>query len=272
MVTISVRTSGKKLSKEAASVESENVLEDSLRNGLTDLSFRSLTEIPYQIPDELPIVAYAKRGEARDALVLPKGKDAPDPERPMATTTRMRAIQLRKLYRGFRFAVARGSIPEMLERLDSGHYSALVLPASDLILSGFSGRISRYFAPEEIMPEVGAGILAAQGRAEEDYSFLSGFSDPKAACEAVSERAFARLMTDGEQRTVSAYAVVQGDHLVLRGLCYDKKLRKMKSGQADGSAEDAGAIGETLAKQFLEEEKKSRRPERKPKEKKKTRK
>lgn len=253
VVTISIRTTKKNESTAESAEQSENALDDALRSGLTDLTFRDLTEFPYSIPDELPIVAYAKRGDPRDALVLPEGKNEPDPARPMATTTLMKAVQLKKLYPGFRFAIAKDTIPELVNHVDDGRYSGIVLPCEDLILSGFGKRISRYFTEQELMPDPGQAILAAQGRAEEDYSFLEGFSDAGSACEAVSERVFADMVTRGRKASASAIAEIHGDTLILRGLCYDRQLKKLTRGEMSGPASEAGAVGAALASRLREE-------------------
>lgn len=247
IVTISIRTTEKNESTGEAGVKSENALEDALRSGLTDLTFRDLTEIPYSIPDELPIVAYTRRGDPRDAMVLPEGRKNPDPARPMATTTRMKAFQLKCLFPGVRFAIAKGTIPELVKRVDCGHYSGIVLPAQNLILSGFEKRITRYFTEQELMPEPGQGILAAQGRAEEDYSYLAGLSDQASACEAVAERVFADMVTRGRAADASANAKISGDQLILRGICYDRRQKKMTRGAVSGHAVEAGALGAALA-------------------------
>ena len=253
VVTISIRTTEKNESTAEAAAESENALEDALRSGLTDLTFRDLTEIPYQIPDELPIVAYAKRTDPRDALVLPKGKARPDPSRPMATTTLMKAVQLKQIFPDFRFAIAKGTISGLVERVDDGHYSGIVMPSSDLVLSGFQKRISRYFSEQELMPDPGQGILAAQGRAEENYSYLEGFSDEKSACEAVSERVFADMVTRGRSAAASASARIEDGTLILRGLCYDRKIKKLTRGVISGPASKAGALGASLAEKLRAE-------------------
>lgn len=247
VVTISIRTTEKNEPTAGSEKESENALEDALRGGLTDLTLRDLTEIPLSVPDDLPIVAYAKRMDSRDALVLPEQKNKPDPSRPMATTTLMKAIQLRKLYPGFRFAIAKGTIADLITRLDEGHYSALVLPVVDLVQSGYEKRISRYFSRDEVLPDAGQGILAAQGRAEENYAYLEGFSDEDSACEAVSERAFADMATRGWECAVSANAEIRGETLYLRGICYDRKMKKLFRGEQKGPADKAGAIGAALA-------------------------
>ena len=63
-----------------------------------------------------------------------------------------------------------------LKKLDDGEYGALVLAAAGLKRLGLEDRISRYFTVSEIIPAAGQGILAVQGRAGEDFSYLAGFS------------------------------------------------------------------------------------------------
>ncbi len=48
-------------------------LEQALRSGKIDLSVHSLKDMPEKIPDDLPVLAYSKREDPRDVLILPKG-------------------------------------------------------------------------------------------------------------------------------------------------------------------------------------------------------
>lgn len=48
-------------------------LEQALRRGEIDLSVHSLKDLPEELPADLPILAYSRREDPRDALVLPEG-------------------------------------------------------------------------------------------------------------------------------------------------------------------------------------------------------
>ena len=47
-------------------------LDRALMDGRSDLSVHSLKDMPMEVPKELPLVAFSKREDPRDVLVLPK--------------------------------------------------------------------------------------------------------------------------------------------------------------------------------------------------------
>ena len=49
-------------------------LDKALLSGDTDLSVHSLKDVPMELPEELPLLAFSKREDPRDVLVLPEGK------------------------------------------------------------------------------------------------------------------------------------------------------------------------------------------------------
>ena len=50
-------------------------LDQALRDGRVDLSVHSLKDMPMDIPEDLPILAYSKREDPRDVLIYPAGTD-----------------------------------------------------------------------------------------------------------------------------------------------------------------------------------------------------
>ena len=53
-------------------------LDRALMDGRSDLSVHSLKDMPMEVPKELPLVAFSKREDPRDVLVLPKGVEKLD--------------------------------------------------------------------------------------------------------------------------------------------------------------------------------------------------
>ena len=154
-------------------------LDRALLDKKSDISVHSLKDMPMEVPEELPLVAFSKREDPRDVLVLPEGKTELDPSKPIGCSSQRRILQLKELYPEAVCKSVRGNVQTRLAKLDSGEYSALILAAAGLKRLGLEGRISRYFEPEEMIPAAGQGILAVQGRAGEDVSYLDGFQDEK---------------------------------------------------------------------------------------------
>lgn len=225
-------------------------LDRALTQGITDLSVHSLKDVPMELPDQLPLVAFSKREDPRDVLVLPKGQSEPDFTKPVGCSSRRRMIQLKKLYPQAEFKMIRGNVLTRLSKVDSGEYAGTILAAAGLKRLGLEERISRYFSPEEMIPAAGQGILAVQGRAGEDYSFLEDFNDKDAEACARAERAFVRGIGGSCSSPIAAYAQVQENTLMLHGLYQEEKTGRIYEGRMQGPSEAGEKIGAALAEKI----------------------
>ena len=227
-------------------------LDKALSDGRTVLSVHSLKDMPMEVPDNLPLIAFSKREDPRDILVLPEGADEIDFSKPIGCSSLRRILQFKKLYPQAEFKPVRGNVITRLAKLDSGEYSALILAAAGVKRLGLGHRISRYFTVEEMIPAAGQGILAVQGRADVDYAFLDGYNDAEGELAALAERAFVKKLDGGCTSPVAAHAQIQDGMIHLQGLYYDEKDGGHLIGTLDGTAdkEEAVRLGETLAEQL----------------------
>ena len=228
-------------------------LDKALIDRRSDLSVHSLKDMPMEVPEELPIVAFSKREDPRDVLVLPEGADTLDLTKPIGCSSQRRILQLQKMYPEAMFQSVRGNVLTRLKKLDDGEYSGLILAAAGLKRLGLKNRISRYYEPDEVIPAAGQGILAVQGRQGEDYSYLEHFSDREGTIAALCERAFVRYLDGGCSSPVAAHAVIEGDEIFLRGLYYQESTGKHTIGTMRGSVEDPETLGVALAKKLIRE-------------------
>ena len=222
-------------------------LDQALRDGRADFTVHSLKDLPMETPEDLPLVAFSKREDPRDCLVLPQGAAELDPKKPIGCASRRRQLQLKALYPHMAVAPVRGNVLTRLKKLDSGEFSALVLAAAGLKRLGLEGRITRYFAPAELLPAAGQGIMAVQTRKGMDLSCLAGVGDPDAACCALAERAFVRALGGGCTSPVAAHATVEGETLTLTGLYVSEDETIIRRGSRTGAKQDAESLGEALA-------------------------
>ena len=222
-------------------------LDQALRDGRADFTVHSLKDLPMETPEDLPLVAFSKREDPRDCLVLPQGAAELDPKKPIGCASKRRQLQLKALYPHMAVAPVRGNVLTRLNKLDSGEFSALVLAAAGLKRLGLEGRIKRYFAPTELLPAAGQGIMAVQTRKGMDLSCLAGVGDEDAACCALAERAFVRALGGGCTSPVAAHATVEGETLTLTGLYVSEDETIIRRGSRTGAKQDAQALGEALA-------------------------
>lgn len=226
-------------------------LDKALLEGKSQLSVHSLKDMPMEVSEELPLLAFSRRKDPRDVLVLPEGARELDPQKPLGCSSQRRTLQLRELYPEMEVKSIRGNLQTRLRKLDSGEYSGLILAAAGLKRLGLGHRIFRYFTPDEMIPAAGQGILAVQGRKGEDYAFLEGYNDSAAWAEGRAERAFVRRLDGGCSSPVAAFAVAEGEQLFLRGLYYDEQKNQYKKGSLSGPVSLAEQLGIQLAEQLL---------------------
>lgn len=228
-------------------------LDKALLEKRSDLSVHSLKDMPMETPKELPIVAFSRREDPRDVIVFPKGAKQRDKNKPIGCSSQRRILQLKERFPKAEFKSVRGNVLTRLQKLDDGEYGALILAAAGLKRLGLEERISGYFEPEEIIPAAGQGILAVQGRAGEDYSYLENYADREAAYAALCERSFVRHLNGGCSSPVAAYAEVSGESIHLTGLYYQENTGKYKKGSLDGTVQEAEELGVRLAEKLKKE-------------------
>lgn len=224
-------------------------LDAALMDGRSDLSVHSLKDVPMELPDGLPLLGFSKREDPRDALILPEGAEQIDFSKPIGCASSRRILQLKRLFPEARFAPIRGNVQTRLRKLDEGQYSATVLAAAGLKRAGLERRISRIFSTEEMLPAAGQGVLAVQGRADEEYAYLSGFFDTDSRDTSLCERAFVAALDGGCTAPTAAFAEIlpDGERILLTGLYSDEETGAVIRRQCTGQRTDAVRLGAQLA-------------------------
>ena len=220
-------------------------LDEALLDGRADVTVHSCKDLPMEIPSALPLAAFSRREDPRDALVLPAGAETLDLSKPIGCASLRRGMQVRALVPGCSVAPVRGNVQTRLRKLDEGQYGGLILAAAGLRRLGLEGRICRVFEPEEMLPAAGQGILAAQTRAGEDTGYLQCFHDPEAGACALAERAFVRALDGGCSSPVAAFAAVERGQMTLTGM----NVRGEKA-SVTGEADRARELGLALARRL----------------------
>ena len=227
-------------------------LDAALRAGRVDLTVHSCKDLPMELPEDLPVAAFLRREDPRDALVLPEGALAWDVRLPAGSASSRRRVQLREMFPEVEVRPVRGNVQTRLRKLDEGGYGALVLAAAGLKRLGLEHRVSRYFAPEELLPAAGQGILAVQCRADMDRSVFDCLRDREAELCALAERAFVRALDGGCSSPIAAYARMEGDNVTVTGMYVDGTER-VRKGAASGPAGEGEALARALAKKLKED-------------------
>jgi len=226
-------------------------LDQALREKRIDLAVHSLKDMPADIDDDLPVLAYSKRENPADALVLPVGVSLSDFQGPIGSSSARRKLQLKALYPEISVEPVRGNIQTRLRKLEEGTFGALVLAYAGLKRLELDGLAARVFRLDEMIPPAGQGILAVQGRKGE-YGELAGcLNDALSGYAAAAERSFIRALGCGCTAPVAAYAETDGKTVTLRALYLDEPTGRKVSGDISGTVEEAEKLGADLAAKFI---------------------
>lgn len=227
-------------------------LDRALLFGDCDAAVHSAKDMPMELSEELPVIAYSKREDFRDVLVLRSGLTALPKRAVIGTSSRRRVLQAEKLFPEAEMKGIRGNILTRLEKLDSGEYDALILAAAGLIRLGLQERIFRYFSLDEMIPAAGQGILAVQVRRElcSDPVFQSLNCEASRLC-IEAERAFVTALGGGCSAPTAAVACLEDKRLTLTGLCFDASTGAWMTGshteEVSGERRKAREMGRNLA-------------------------
>lgn len=221
-------------------------LDRALMDGRADLTVHSLKDMPMEVSGALPLLAFSRREDPRDALVLRKGL-AELPEKPVIGSSSLRRkLQLEKLFQDAEIRPVRGNLQTRLRKLDEGQFDAIVLAYAGIKRLGLEERVSRLFSPEEILPAACQGILAVQGRADYEIPFLKDFDDEEARLAALAERSFVRTLDGGCSSPVAAYAEIYGGEITITGFYVDEKENQYTD-RISGGKYEGEALGRELA-------------------------
>lgn len=230
-------------------------IEEALAAGSIDLAVHSLKDLPTDQPAGLVVAAVPEREDARDVLLTRDGKrfsELPSGAR-LGTSSLRRQSQLRRLRSDLELVPLRGNLDTRLRKLDRGDCDALVLAAAGVHRLGLRGRITAYFAPDEMCPAVGQGALAIEIRADAlPVAEAVAFLDHESTHRAVSaERAMLRALGGGCQVPIAAHAVAEDGRLKLLGVVASPDGSQLIRAGAAGSASDPESLGARVADDLL---------------------
>ncbi|HEX3021895.1 MAG TPA: hydroxymethylbilane synthase [Lachnospiraceae bacterium] len=225
-------------------------LDQALLEERIDISVHSLKDMPMEIPEELPLVAFSKREDARDVLIAKGNFDIRKGIGLIGSSSNRRTLQLSNLYPNLEFRGIRGNVQTRLRKLEEEDYDAIVLALAGIRRLGLEHLISRIFTTQEIIPAAGQGILVVQGRKGQDYSFLDCVADREARIAAICERSFVTELNGGCSSPIAAYATVSGQEVRLEGLYYNEQDGTYRTGNIHGDSKDAVRLGSKLARQL----------------------
>lgn len=231
-------------------------IEDALLRGEVDLAVHSAKDLPAVIPEGLALMAFPEREDPRDVLISSEGKGWREisPGGKVGTSSLRRQAQLLHLRPDLVIVPLRGNLDTRIKKLSILELDAVVLASAGLRRMGWEERVSEYFAPEVMLPAIGQGVLAIEGRMGDERvsGIVSSMNHPPTQASVTAERAFLKRLEGGCQVPIAALAQIESGKLVLSGLVASVDGRKLIRGRVEGSAKKSENLGAELAEELLE--------------------
>lgn len=230
-------------------------LEEQMLAGNAQLAVHSMKDLPAVLPEGFAIGAVMARHNPLDAFVsntyasldeLPQGAI-------VGTSSLRRKSQLLAVRPDLELHDLRGNIHTRMRKLDEGQYDAIILAAAGLERMDMPERIRSVIPAEVCLPAVAQGALAIEVLANDasTQSFVDCLNDESTLACVRAERAMNAALEGGCQVPIGSYAIWQGEQIWLRGLVASLDGKTIIRGERKGSAADAQAMGEDLARELL---------------------
>lgn len=226
-------------------------LEQALRINRIDIAIHSLKDMPQEATDDLALRALSKRATPFDALLRPLDRR---PIRTIGTSSPRRMAHLRLLYPNAQIVSLRGNVQTRMQKMENGVCDATVLAVAGLERLNLVGCIDRIFMLNEMIPAAGQGILAIQGRKEDEYAYLDAVHDEKSVLAYQAESAFLQTLQASCTSAVGAYCQQEGSKIAFYGMIEGKTLHSMKRTAWPSQASQLGQeVAMDLAKKVQDE-------------------
>lgn len=199
-----------------------SALQEALRRGDVDAAVHSAKDLPSLEPPDLRLTAFLARDDPRDVFISRHGCALEElgPQPVIGTSSRRRAVQIRRLRPDARIAELRGNVDTRLRKALETGVDGIVLAAAGIGRLGWADRITEYLPLDRCVPSPGQGALVVEVRAfdEGPASALDVIDEPAVSSAVRVERAFLRATGGGCTMPVGAYAEVEGDRIRLRAM------------------------------------------------------
>ncbi len=255
-----IKTQGDKMHDIGTSaVEGKNLftkeIEDALIESRVDVAIHSMKDLTTELPPGLVIAAVPERLNPRDVLVSrrkEKFAQLPGGAR-VGTSSARRKAQLLAARGDLEIVDMHGNIDTRLRKLRGGDYDAIVLAAAGLIRLGLEKSATEFLATDVMLPAVGQGALALQGRKDdaEVMDLLSKLNHEPTRKAVDAERAFARRLGANCRTPIAAYAKLEGNSIVIEGMVAAPNGRMLLRSRIVSDGPDAAKVGEELAESLL---------------------
>ncbi|HTV86349.1 MAG TPA: hydroxymethylbilane synthase [Dyella sp.] len=226
-------------------------LEVAMLEGRADLAVHSLKDVPAELEPGFELPAILPRADAADAFVsndcaslaaLPNGAR-------VGTSSLRRQALLRAVRPDLTLLDLRGNVGTRLQKLDAGHYEAIVLACAGLERLGLHDRIRSRLTAPDWLPAPGQAAIVVEARADQPLVLqaLGVLDDADTRLAVTAERAMNHALGGSCTVPVGAWCTVTERGLHLRGMVGEVRSGRLLVAEAAGDCHGAARLGNEVA-------------------------
>jgi hydroxymethylbilane synthase len=232
-------------------------LDEALLDGRIDIGVHSMKDMPTRIPGGIQLYAIMKRADPRDAFISPKAQGFADLPQgaTVGTSSLRRKAQLLHRRPDLRVVPLRRNVETRLRKIGEGAADATLLAMAGLTRLKKLDAVTSAIDPDDVVPAVGQGALAATCRADDARAngLLAGLTDPPTVAQVMAERALLAVLDGSCQTPIGALAEMTGTGaLYLRAVIVHPAGTHAVRVERRGPASEAERIGGEAAQELLE--------------------
>jgi hydroxymethylbilane synthase len=210
-------------------------LEEALLDGRAHFAVHSIKDVPAELAPGLALACIPKREDPRDVLVTRTGQklaELPAGAR-IGTSSLRRAVSILSVRPDLKAEPVRGNVDTRLRKVHEGQFDAVVLALAGLKRLGWADRATEILPPEVSLPAIGQGALGIECKDGDTatHEVLARLADPETTICVSAERAVMGAVEGSCRLPVAAYAVKEGDELVLRGMLAETDGTDVRRGE-----------------------------------------
>jgi hydroxymethylbilane synthase len=232
-------------------------LEEALLDGRADLAIHCMKDMPVAQPPGLCIAAMSAREVPFDVLVSNSHESVASlpSQAKVGTSSLRRKSQLLHLRPDLKLEYLRGNVLTRLAKLDKGDYDAIILAAAGLKRLGLLPRLENILAGDEFLPAAGQGVLGIECRQDDAavQQLVQVMHDEASHICVTAERALCKRLGAQCQTPVAAYAVLQGEQVLLKGFVGSEDGTQILQAQLVGNRNDPVSLGERVGDALLQQ-------------------
>jgi hydroxymethylbilane synthase len=223
IITIGDKILDRSLSKIGAKGVFTEELESMLRNGEIDIAQHSAKDLPSNLAQDLPLIAFTKREAAHDVVLSlnPDFRLASHEGAVVGTSSTRRRAMMAKEFPQHSLVEMRGNLQTRLEKLKLGTCDAMILAYAGVHRMGMESYIVEHLPIETFTPAVGQGSVAIQSASRLDPVLVASIrelcNDELTEACLLAERSLLAQLDGGCSVPVYGHAVQCSDGFYLRG-------------------------------------------------------